>query len=599
MNNKEKADRNAGIRVAAYIRVSTENENQKDSYELQEQYFLRLLSENESWVFAGIYSDYGISATNDRKRNGFQRLLRHCREGKIDRVVCKSISRFARNTGDFITALQTLKESNVTILFEKENIDTAEPVSDFIMTTLGAIAQEESRNISENVSWGFRKRYANGDARNFTIYGYRYAEGENAVAVTGTGFQLRRVEIVEEEAEIVRRIFREAAEGKSYTEIARQLNLEHIAAPEAIWTPKHKRKREGTAPKKGELKEGIDQGWTADYIRHMLKLERYTGDLMLQKKYTADYLTHSVHRNHGERPQFYVKNHHPAIISRELYQEAQKNSPASGAVGTPGRVRYPFSGRLVCGQCGRFYHTRNRQSHPIWFCPSSVLNNGKKVCQATRVYEEQIILMFRKAVVERFKLAELCEPAWVQEAVLPAGAAGCDFVSQMCERLEDHQNSDCMERDCAFLKKQILAASTSRAGLEKKRMELDAKGYLTTERRGVLNEKLENAREEERNFTERLKHLETYREELEADFAWRAKAIEWMRHLPPGQKGIAGFLEGITAEYMKAFVLSITIDSPKKYRIHWFDDVWTEVEMDSEIEDHRETAWCVGGFGMR
>lgn len=172
------------LNVAAYIRVSTDSTDQEYSYETQERYFNQLIENHPDWNAVGVYSDYGISGTSSDKRTGFKRLMRHCREGKIDRVVCKSISRFARNTTDFMTALRTLRENNTTILFEKENLDTADPTSEFILTTLGAIAQEESRSISGNITLGNKMRFKRGDVRNEVIYGYRY-NGEMVTSASG------------------------------------------------------------------------------------------------------------------------------------------------------------------------------------------------------------------------------------------------------------------------------------------------------------------------------------------------------------------------------------------------------------------------------
>lgn len=157
------------LNVAAYIRVSTDSSDQENSYETQERYFNQLIEANPEWNPIGVYSDYGISGTNSEKRTGFRRLLRHCKAGKIDRVICKSISRFARNTADFMMALDLLRENNVTILFEKENLDTADPTSEFILTTLGAIAQEESRSISGNINLGNKMRFKRGDVRNVVV----------------------------------------------------------------------------------------------------------------------------------------------------------------------------------------------------------------------------------------------------------------------------------------------------------------------------------------------------------------------------------------------------------------------------------------------
>ena len=331
------------LRVAAYIRVSTDSSDQENSYETQDRYFTELLTRNPEWIGAGVYSDYGISGTNQQHRTGYKRLLRHCREEKIDRIVCKSISRFARNTSDFMTALNILHDHHVTILFEKEGLDTADPTSDFILTTLAAIAQEESRSISSNIRWGNKKRYPKGQVRNYDIYGYRYAEGKNAFETMEDGYEIRRVELVEEEAAIVRRIFQEVEDGERYSDIARRLNYEHIPAPDQ---GKAKRKIRGRTT----VKEGIETGWTSAMISRMITLERYCGDALLQKTYTPDFLTHKSRKNEGEMPQYLVRDHHPAIISREQFERVQKIRQGNAArYGNGGkRTDRPFSGRLIC-----------------------------------------------------------------------------------------------------------------------------------------------------------------------------------------------------------------------------------------------------------
>lgn len=511
-----RANTGSRIKVAAYIRVSTDSSDQENSYETQERYFSQLLDGHEGWISGGIYSDYGISGTSGRNRMGFRRILRHCREGRIDRIVCKSVSRFARNTGDFIEALRILEESRVTILFEKENLDTADPVNEFLLTALGAFAQEESRSISENVRWSFRKRYPRGEARNMGIYGYRFIEGEDGMLETAGKYRYRAVRVVAEEAEVVRRIFREAAEGVSYKDIARRLNQEGIAAPESGYTRK---RREHAA--KGQLKSELDEGWTARNISQILRLERYTGDVLLQKTYTVNYLTHEVRKNRGEMTRYLVRDHHPAIVDRSLFEKAQRiremNARRYGR--GPERNRRVFSGRLVCAHCGRFLHVRNTGRRPVWYCPSTVLHNGLDICHLETIPEEQVVRMLRKAAMQRFF------------PVLPEGAIG-----QMRSRLETLQKLDHMERDQAFLKKR-------------------------GDRKGLMD-------------------LEEYREELEADYEKREAAIGWLKALT--DPNIEILLRGMSYEYAGAFVLSITVISSESFRVHWFDDTRTELSVSAE-----------------
>ena len=615
------------LRVAAYIRVSTDSSDQENSYETQDRYFTELLTRNPEWIGAGVYSDYGISGTNQQHRTGYKRLLRHCREEKIDRIVCKSISRFARNTSDFMTALNILHDHHVTILFEKEGLDTADPTSDFILTTLAAIAQEESRSISSNIRWGNKKRYPKGQVRNYDIYGYRYAEGKNAFETMEDGYEIRRVELVEEEAAIVRRIFQEVEDGERYSDIARRLNYEHIPAPDQ---GKAKRKIRGRTT----VKEGIETGWTSTMISRMITLERYCGDALLQKTYTPDFLTHKSRKNEGEMPQYLVRDHHPAIINREQFERVQKIRQGNAArYGNGGkRTDRPFSGRLICAHCGRAYNIRNVSHYPIWFCPTSALNNGKAVCHAEKIYEEQAVRMFRKAFTERFRL--LSEPVMddVKVADIMSGRYGeeegprCSFdqradgfVELIRQRLVNIQKMDFMERDREFLKRQIEALNLTISEAADRRRILVTQRDTMEIRKELLNDELvddstlaaldthigeeaariQEAEEEKRRLGQRLTHLESYWEQLEAGHEERDKALEWIKTLPEGREGTIAFLNGLTSTYVKAFALSITVHDPLHYTVHWFDDTFTDVEMYSNIEDYRCTAVYFDGQRMR
>ena len=615
------------LRVAAYIRVSSDSSDQENSYETQDKYFSGLLSKNPEWTSAGVYSDYGISGTDKQHRTGYKRLLRHCREGKIDRIVCKSISRFARNTSDFMTALNTLHDHQVTILFEKEGLDTADPTNDFILTTLAAIAQEESRSISSNIRWGNQKRYPKGQARNYDIYGYCYAKGEDAFETMEDGYQIHRVEIVEEEAAIVRRIFQEVEDGERYSDIARRLNYEHIPAPDQ---GKAKRKIRGRTT----VKEGIETGWTSPMISRMITLERYCGDALLQKTYTPDFLTHKSRVNNGEMPQYLVRDHHPAIISREQFERVQKVRQGNAArFGNRGkRTDHPFSGRLICAHCGRAFNIRNASHYPIWFCPTSALNNGKGVCHAEKIYEEQAVRMFRKAFTDRFHL--LSEPVLddVTAADILSGRYGEEesprchfdqradrFVEQIRQRLVNIQKMDFMERDRGFLKRQIEALKVTISEAESRRRILTTQRDTLGIRKELLNDamvdgstldalenriqeesdRIRNAEKEKEKLEQRLSHLESYWEQLEAGHEERDRALEWIETLPEGQEGTVAFLNGLTSAYVKAFALSITVHDPLHYTVHWFDDTSTDVEMYSNVEDYRCTAAYFDGQRMR
>ena len=253
------------IRVACYIRVSTDNPEQEDSYEVQERYFSKLLLFRPDWDSVGVYTDYGISGTKKDNRNGLNRLLRHCEQGRIDRVICKSISRLSRNTADTVEIIRKLKTLGITCYFEKEDLDTGDMQSEFILTTLAALAQEESRTISENIHWSMEKRCPRGDVPNMRCYGYELSD---EFETTKTGYKRRKVVIVPEEAEIVKKIFMLYVDGKNIAEITRILNGEKVPAPDSKY------------------------GWMKEKIRYILKNERYCSDVLTQKPYTEDFLTH-------------------------------------------------------------------------------------------------------------------------------------------------------------------------------------------------------------------------------------------------------------------------------------------------------------------
>ena len=501
------------IRVAAYIRVSTEQQDQKNSYETQEKYFSSLLEQNPDWISAGLYSDYGISGTYGKKRPGFIRLLRHCAQGRVDRILCKSISRFARNTGDFITALRILKENHVSIFFEKEQLDTQEENGEFILTVLAAIAQEESRSISENITWGLRRGFARGDARNPHIYGYRPGS-------SGT------MDILEPEAAIVQRIYQEISSGATYTEVARHLNMDHIPAPHSIYGMPKEKSQSLTSDKPGKLKHHLEQGWTSEQISRILRLERYTGDVLLQKTFTSDYLTHRIQRNNGELPQYLIREHHPAVISHVLFEEVGRIRQNNQKIyGRKKRSVLPYSGRFVCAECGRFYHTRNRQSHALWFCPTTALNNGLKLCSSEKIYEEQLNHVFYKAIADRFHLSE--SPG--------------SFITQLQQRLYAIQETDHMERDRSFLKRNPAKCQS------------------------ILQ----------------LEDPKRYWDAVERDYDSRQEAMEWLSKLPPGERGCQAFFQERPETYFRAFVLSVMVHSPYLYTFQWFDGTKSVVKIDS------------------
>lgn len=595
-------DSDKPLRVAAYIRVSTESDEQEDSYETQHDYFMRVLSENPLWTSAGIYSDYGISGTSRERRRGFNRLMRHCEEGRIDRIITKSISRFSRNTADFLKALEILKANHITIAFEKEHLDTAIGQNDLMVTAFGALAQEEARSIAANIRVGLDHRMPKGEVRNVIVYGYRYS-GE--IETLPSGYKRRSIEAVPEEAEVVRRIFKEFADGKAYREIARGLNYDHIPTPETR-VVRYRAQMEQTPV--GTLNLGIDEGWTSRHVKQILILERYCGDVLMQKTFTPDYKTHKSVKNTGELPQYYVQDNHPAIISRELFNEVQAIQEMNRNGKAYPEIRYPFSSRIVCSQCGRFYRTANRNSRPVWFCPTARNNNGKSVCHAEKLYEEQLVRMCRRAVTERFEVIRRDvqkeeESAFDGNITVDWGftAEGSGLVKTLLHRMEHIHEADDMEHDLVFLNQRIAQAKDEVEDWTRNFENLTAAKDAAVVRREMLGEddpalpmlesqvqaaadRLKETRENIETLTEKKKTLEAYWNDLEADYEWRRKAIAWMKELPEGKEGTAAFLNGLTNEYLKAFILYIEVEDPLHYKIRWFDDSWSYVRMYSNVD---------------
>ena len=267
-------------RVAAYARVSTDSEEQLTSYEAQVDYYTRYIQDRPDWVFVGIYTDEGISATNTKRREGFNRMIADALNGKIDLIVTKSVSRFARNTVDSLTTVRKLRDAGVEVYFEKENIWTLDSKGELLITIMSSLAQEESRSISENVTWGQRKRFADGKVS--IPYGHflGYRKGANGLP-----------EIVPEEAETVRTIYRMFIEGQSSNAIARHLTQQGIPTP---------------------AKKTV---WQKATVESILRNEKYKGAALLQKSFTVDFLQKKTKVNEGEVPQYYVEHSHEAIIA--------------------------------------------------------------------------------------------------------------------------------------------------------------------------------------------------------------------------------------------------------------------------------------------
>jgi site-specific DNA recombinase len=353
-------------RVAAYARVSTDNEEQLTSYEAQVDYYTRQIEANPVWKMVEVYSDEGISATSTKKRDGFNRMIADALGGNIDLIITKSVSRFARNTVDSLTTVRQLKEKGVEVYFEKENIYTLDSKGELLITIMSSLAQEESRSISENVTWGQRKRFADGKVS--LPYGQflGYEKGEDGLP-----------KIVEKEAAVVRMIYKQFLEGKTPPGIARNLTADGIPTP-----------------------SGKDK-WQSSTVLSILQNEKYAGNALLQKSYTVDFLTKKKKLNEGEVPQYFVENSHPAIVSPDVYDLVQHEfKKRKNVIGykTGGSC---FSGKIVCGECGSFYgskvwHSTSKYRRIIWQCNHKFSNDER--CKTPHLYEQDL----KKAFIEAF-----------------------------------------------------------------------------------------------------------------------------------------------------------------------------------------------------
>lgn len=367
-------------RVAGYARVSTDSEEQQTSYEAQVDYYTRYIHSKPEWEFVNVYTDEGISATNTKKREGFNKMVQDALDGKIDLIVTKSVSRFARNTVDSLVTVRKLKEKGVEVYFEKENIFTLDSKGELLITIMSSLAQEESRSISENVTWGQRKRFADGKVslpyKNFL----GYKKGEDGLP-----------EIVPQEAKIIRLIYKMFMDGKTLNAIAKYLMKENIPSPSG------------------------KEIWRTSTIESILTNEKYKGSAILQKKFTVDFLQKKMKINEGEVPQYKVENSHPAIIIPEEWELVQTEMQRRKARGKHHNSLSPFSAKIICGNCGKYYgskvwHSNSKYKRTIWQCNNKF--KGKEKCRTPHLYEEDIkalfIRAFSKLMSDRTALIEDC-----------------------------------------------------------------------------------------------------------------------------------------------------------------------------------------------
>lgn len=434
-NNRVYARRKGGnakgkLRVAAYCRVSTNDEDQLNSYRSQVTYYTELIKKKDDWLFAGIYADEGITGTQVSKREEFQRLINDCMNGEVDMVITKSISRFARNTLDTLKYVRMLKAKNIAVFFEEENINTLTMDGELLLVVLSSVAQQEVENISANVKKGLKMKMQRGEMVGFQgCLGYDYDPISKTISVN------------EEEAEVVRYIFRRYLQGAGGSVISKELrNLGY------------KTKRGGTA-------------WPESTVIGIIKNEKYKGDLLMGKTFTVDPITKRRLANFGEEDRYYLAGHHEPIISEEDFEKAQmilrrRSYPRKTGDGVKRELftrKYAFSCLIKCGFCGgtltrRCWHSGTTHSKVVWQCVEAT-KGGKKFCPDSKGVEE---IQIQRAFVESYKL--LCTN---EDGVL----------EEFLERVEKNLSEDNSVKQAEKARRDIAALEGRRAKLVDMRLD--------------------------------------------------------------------------------------------------------------------------------
>ena len=363
----ENRDKYHQLRVAAYCRVSTEQEEQQNSFAVQVAYYTDLINKKKEWTLAGIFADEGISGTQTKKRTEFNRMIRMCKKKKIDLIITKSISRFSRNTVDCLQYIRQLKELGIGVIFEKENINTLTMTSEFMIALYGSFAQAESESISKNILWGKEKAYREGKVNFQYKHLLGYKKGADG-----------KPEIVPDEAETVKLIYKLFLDGYSMKGIKNVLESKKL------------------------LTSMGNKIWNESLIRSILKNEKYAGDALLQKTFTSDCITHKIVKNHGERPMYLVTDHHEPIIDRDTYNRVQqelarrssKRKVSDKTTTEQGKYssKYALTELLICGHCGTPYRrttwAARGKKQIVWRCISR-LEHGKKYCPDSPTIKEE------------------------------------------------------------------------------------------------------------------------------------------------------------------------------------------------------------------
>lgn len=456
------------IHVAAYCRVSTDSDEQEESYDAQVKHFEEELQKNPAWVSAGIYADDGISATNTKKREQFNQMIDDAMAGKIDMIRTKSISRFARNTVDCLQTVRKLRAKNIGIYFEKENINTMDAKGEVLLTIMASLAQQESQSLSQNVKLGLQYRYQQGKVQvnHNRFLGYTKDENGNLI-------------IEPKGAEVVKRIFREYLEGESLAGICKGLMRDGICT--AADNPK----------------------WRPETVQKILQNEKYIGDALLQKTYTVDFLTKKRVKNEGIVPQYYVENNHEAIIPRELYLQVQEEMKRRSLLfkGKDGRKRiysskYALSSITFCSDCGdiyrRTYWNNRGKKSTVWRCVTR-LEEGPKGCTSRTISEEDL----HAAVAEAFN------------QVLNGGESMIAILRENIESVVCMSNEQAIANiDKQMEEKQMELISYANSGKDYENL-ADEIQALSERKQTILTEEAESQGEKDR-ITEMMEFIENH-----------------------------------------------------------------------------------------
>ena len=467
------------LRVAAYCRVSTDSDEQATSYEAQIEHYTNFIQKNEEWEFAEIFADDGISGTNTKKREEFNRMIEECMAGNIGMIITKSISRFARNTLDCLKYIRQLKEKNIPVFFEKENINTMDSKGEVLLTIMASLAQQESESLSKNVKLGLQFRYQNGEVQvnHNRFMGYTKDEDGHLV-------------IEPTEAEIVKRIYLEYLQGASLKQIGESLESDGIltAAGKSRWRP--------------------------ETIKKILKNEKYIGDALLQKTYTVDVLTKKRVKNNGIVPQYYVENSHEAIIPRDLYMQVQeemlRRANLHSGANRKKRVyssKYALSSIVYCPKCGDIYRRiawNNRGKHSIvWRCCTRV-EYGPSKCDAPTVLEKEL----QEAVIKAINMA-----LGGKDDIL--GALEQNIASVLA--LEDESSMESINAKLEELQKELLKRANAKEDYKDLADEID---HLRELKQNAMAENAEREglkqriAEMQEFLTEQMEQIQEYDESL-------------------------------------------------------------------------------------